>query len=348
MMNSMISKPNRILVTGGAGFLGLHLVPRLLAQGWAVRILDLAPPGAGMDLEAIRADVRMPGALAAALDGVQAVVHAAFASPRLPTAEIRSTNVEGTRRLCEAALARGVERLVVVSSAIVTQPPRPHPFWPESPLGRLETYRVSRIAAEAVAEAAEARGLSVAVARPAALLGPGRVRAFALLLEAVRRGGVVPLLGRGDNRYQLLDIRDLADALCRLAGCRERGVFPLGASPVGMAREDLVRLIRHAGTGARLRPVPGLVARAGLRALELGGAPPPSDWHRSTALGRNVVQDVERAREVLGWHPRDNAEALCQAYDWYAAEGWRGSPSPPPPAAHRALLRLASRLLAWR
>src|ERR671914_2696839 len=105
-------------ITGGAGFLGLHLARRLLADGHEVRSLDLVPldePGLGV--EELRGDVRDEAACRELVDGARILVHAAAALPiRGARDEIVSVNVDGTLTLLSAAAEAGVQRVVPVSS----------------------------------------------------------------------------------------------------------------------------------------------------------------------------------------------------------------------------------------
>jgi nucleoside-diphosphate-sugar epimerase len=336
----------RVLVTGGAGFLGTHLAASLLDAGVGVRVLDVSKPGptAPPELEYVRGDVRDPGILASALEGVTAIVHAAFASPQQPPDVIGAVNVDGTRRLCAAALAGGVRRLVLVSSTIVLKAPKVHPFLTTSPLSRLDLYRASRAAAETLVEEHGRRGGPVAVVRPKTLVGPGGLGAFALAFDSVRAGRRVWILGPGTNRYQLLDVRDLAAGICLLATSEHTGVFAFGASEFGTVREDFQALADHAGTGARLCFVRSGSARLALRGIELSGLAPLAEWHYMSAAGQDSIVDTSRAREELGWRPRrSNARALADAYDWYAESRLRGSaarPAKPIPRGHRLLASL--------
>jgi len=340
-------RPSTVAVTGGSGFLGSHLADRLQAAGVAVRTLDVVPGGPASAGDHRVVDVADEKALAAALVGVDGVVHAAYAPPRLGAARLRAVNVDGTRNLCQSARAVGARRVVVVSSTIVERAPRPHPV-SASPLARLEAYRATRLEAEAIALAAAGPDLDVAVARPRTFLGPGRVGAFALVFDLVRRGAAVPVVGDGGNRYQLLDVRDLADALARLAE-RGSGVYALGATTLGSVADDLTALLEHAATGSRLRPVPRRLVRAGLLVMEKAGLVPLSEWYQEGARGRDSVVDVTRARNDLGWEPtRSSARALIDAYDWYVDEVRRRSAAPtthPVPRSHRAVLGVVERLL---
>lgn len=331
-----------VVVTGGSGFLGRHVCAALVAAGAHVRSIDLAPPGPlPGPVEHVRTDVADGATVARALRGADAVVHAAYAAPRLPEDRLRAVNVEGTRNVCRAAREAGARRLVVVSSTIVERPPSTSGH--RRGLTRLEAYRASRSEAERLALGAAGPDLSVAVVRPKTLVGPGQVGAFALVFEMIRTGAVVPVPGRGSHRYQLLDVRDLCAALVTLCA-RGEGVFRLGAGSCRPVREELVALTRHARTGATLRRVPAAPFRVLVAGMDVLGLPPLSEWYRLAALGQDSRVDTTPAQQQLGWTARSNLEALVAAYDWYAQERLAGGQvrtTHPVPASHRVLQRLA-------
>ena len=303
------------------------------------------PPWVGSaGVRYVRADVCDESAIAGAVGGAEVVLHAAFASPAASRAVIDSVNVQGTDTVRRAALRAGARRMVLVSSTIVSTPGRRHPFLRDSPLARLDAYRRARRTAEANAVSTADR-LPVAVVRPKTFVGPGRVGGFALIMDAVRRGASVPLIDGGRSSYQLLDVRDLAVALVLVTGGDATGVFELGARRFGTMAEDVGTLIAHAGTGARIRPLPRRLARVGLRTIELAGGAPLAEWHQCAARGEASVVATDRAAELLGWQPRwSNAEALIAAYDWYAARAAAGADAPTThavPALHRLVGRLA-------
>ena len=338
--------PTRVLVTGGAGFFGMHLARELIGAGDSVRVRDVAAAPrwvTELGLAYRRGDLRDRALLDDALQGVDALVHAAFAPPQRPPVEVHAVNVEGTRTLLERCAARRVPRAVIISSTIVSRAPRIHPLWRGAPLSRLDAYRASRVAAERVAEECSP-DVSVCVVRPKTFLGPERVGAFAIVFERIRRGLAVPVLGAGTNRYQLLDVRDGADAVRRLAHHTGGGCYELGARHYASIAEDLQALIDHARTGARLHFMSPSLARVLLRGLELAGLPPLSEWHQVTARGGDSAVDTSRAERELGWQARrSNRQSLCDAYDWYrdrvASQG-SAETTHPVPVAHRMLQRL--------
>jgi len=312
-----------VLITGGAGFLGTHLSESFALAELRVRLFDrVAPPdwAHARGLEYVQGDICDTAAIAGALEGADSVVHCAFASPQQTTQRIHAVNVEATRQLCAAALERGASRFILISSTIATKPPRKHPLLNDAPFSRLDAYRRSRAEAEQVVSDFIPHGLSAAIVRPKTFIGSGRVGAFAIIFDWIRQGAAVPVLGRGENRYQLLHIEDMARGICQLEASRAQGVFFFGAREFRTVREDLQTLLEYAGTGARLRCIPAELARFGMRSMEWAGLAPLSEWHQMSAQGHDSVVSIFRAQRELGWEPIwSNAEALKSAYDWYLA-----------------------------
>jgi nucleoside-diphosphate-sugar epimerase len=314
----------RWAITGGAGFLGLHLARRLLADGHEVRTLDVAPlDDAELErgVEELRGDVRDLSAVASLVRGADVLVHAAAALPIQASREsIRSVNVGGTGVAFAAAADAGVGRAILISSTAVYGVPKHHPIAEDAPLVGVGHDGESKIDAEEVARDAGRRGLDVVIVRPKTFIGPERLGVFEILFDWIREGRGIPILGDGSNRYQLLAVEDLVDATVAAA---ERDVagetFNVGATQFGTVRSDLEGLIAHAGSGSRLRPVPARPAELALRALELARLSPLAEWHYRTAH-RDSYVDVSKAQRLLGFAPRlSNEQALVETYDWYLA-----------------------------
>jgi nucleoside-diphosphate-sugar epimerase len=305
-------------ITGGAGFLGLHLARRLLADGHEVRTLDTAPlDDAELELsvEELRGDVRDADVVRRACEGADVVVHAAAALPiQASRASIRSVNVDGTANVLEAATGR----VVFISSTAVYGVPEKHPIEEDDPLVGVGSYGESKIDAERLCRVAAAETVIV---RPKTFIGPERLGVFEILFDWIREGRRIYTLGKGHNRYQLLAVEDLVDAVVRAATVPEAAndVFHVGAKKFGTVKQDLQALIDHAGSASRLTPIPVKPAEVILRALELARVSPLAEWHYKTAH-RDSFVDVAKAERILGWEPRlSNEQALIETYDWYLA-----------------------------
>jgi nucleoside-diphosphate-sugar epimerase len=313
-----------VAISGGAGFLGLHLARRLLAEGHRVRTLDLTSldePELDGRVDELRGDVRVAADARRLVDGADVLVHAAAALPiQVSRTAIRSVNVEGAAVTFAAAREAGVRRVVLVSSTAVYGVPERHPIHEDDPLVGVGHYGESKIEAERLCVAFARRGLETVIVRPKTFVGPERLGVFEILFDWIREGRRIPILGDGANRYQLLAVEDLVDAVVRCLDAPVAGeALNVGADRFGTVRDDLQALIEHAGSSSRLRPVPAHPAEVALRALELARLSPLAEWHYRTAHKDSFVS-IDKARRLLGWEPRlSNAETLCATYDWYLA-----------------------------
>jgi len=210
------SMSKTFLVTGGAGFLGINLVRYLLVKAQRVVSLDVAPFDY-LDVRdrvvAIQGDVRRSEDIRRALRDVDVVVHAAAALPLYDPADIYSTNIDGTRTVTEESLRAGIERVIHISSTAVYGIPNHHPIKENDELAGVGPYGEAKVKAEEICEQYRSRGLCLPMLRPKSFLGPERLGVFALLYEWARDGHNFPILGKGNNPYQYLDVEDLCDAI---------------------------------------------------------------------------------------------------------------------------------------
>ena len=313
-------------ISGGAGFLGLHLSRRLLADGHDVRTLDVVPlDDAELErsVDERRGDIRDRESVRKLVDGADVVVHAAAALPIQASREsIRSVNVGGTENVLRAGDDAGVRRVVFISSTAVYGVPEKHPIEEDDPLVGVGWYGESKIDAEGLCRVA---AVETTIVRPKTFIGPERLGVLEILFDWIREGRRIYTLGKGNNRYQLLAVEDLVDAIVRAGNEPKaaRETFNVGATEFGTVRSDLQALIDHAGSSSRLQPVPVKPAEIALRGLELLRVSPLAEWHYKTAHKDSFV-DVTKAQRLLGWQPRlSNRDALIETYDWYLANRGR-------------------------
>lgn len=308
------------LVTGAAGFLGQALVGDLLARGEPVRAFDLHRIDADESaLEWMIGDVRDAEAVHRACAGVDVVYHLAALIPqrKADAATMRAVNVGGTRNVLEGALAQGVQRVVYLSSAEVYGIPDQVPCAENAPLNPLGEYGRNKVAAEALCRQAVERGLETTCLRPPTIVGPGLAEPFLVgLIEAIRRGRPVTLLGRGENRFHLVHIEDVVSAYL-LAAEHPAAVgeaFNLASKDVPAVREMVETVIARAGSASRVQPVPVWAARLAVLLLHPLGKSPLEPEHLPIAVA-DYLFDTRKAQQVLGWSPRwSNVDAIWAAY----------------------------------
>lgn len=322
----LLPSPSVVLVTGGSGFLGINLIRHLLAHGTReVRSLDLEPfnypEATDPRIQAVVGDVRDREAVRALLKGCDAVVHCAAALPLCSEEEIRSTDVDGARIVAEESVAAGVTRFVYISSTAVYGIPDHHPIVEGDRLIGVGPYGESKIIAEGIVRALDSDRFPVTILRPKSFVGPERLGVFALLYDWAYTGHHFPILGFGGNRYQLLDVEDLCDAI-RLALTHSdlsavRDTYNVGAREFATMREDWQAVLTAAGHGKRIIGSPAKLIIPVLRLLELCRLSPLYRWVYETAPQDSFVS-VERLCTQLGWQPKySNQQALLRNYAWY-------------------------------
>jgi nucleoside-diphosphate-sugar epimerase len=323
-----------VLVTGGHGFVGSNVVARLLARGDRVRCLvrgGASPEAlAGLDVEVVRGDVTRPETLPAALAGVEEVHHLAARVTALSEAEMRETNVGGTRHLAEAALAAGtVRRFVLCSSQAVTGPSGLGPALTEAAPPRPGTwYGRSKADAERALQEVGERGLPYTVARPSSVYGP-RDRGLLPVFRTVARG-VLPMLGQQPKLYSWAYGEDVGEAMVALARSeRAEGGTYFVAHPEPATMEEFLTVVARAlgRRGVRVR-----VPDALLRSLAYGADLVAQATGRPGMLTRDKVNDlvprgwvcrVDALERDTGFRARTPLEAgVAATVAWYRAQGW--------------------------
>ena len=307
-----------VLVTGASGFVGRALCVALSASGRQVRRALRQPDSVPGDAVAV-GDIGPDTDWSAALDGADCVVHLAArthvlreTAPDAPAAYQR-TNVAGTERLARAAAARGVRRLVFLSSVKVNgERTGERPFREEDVPRPEDPYGVSKAEAErALAGIAAETGLPVTVLRPPLVYGTGVKGHFLRLLRLVAHRVPLPL-DAIDNRRSFIYLGNLVDAIVQaLDAPRAAGRTYLVADGEDLSTPGLVRALASAlGVKPRLLPFPlaplKLVATLAGRGAEFA------------RLAGSLQVDSSRIRRELDWRPRYTpAQGLAETARWY-------------------------------
>ena len=316
-----------ILFTGASGFLGRHTVPALLAAGHTVRALSRRPEGVTLDgAEVVAGDVLDPGTLAPALEGVDAVIHAAgLVSHSIDDADaMLRLHLTGTENVLDAAKAAGVRRVVYLSTSgtvavtddmdAVLDERAPSPLrlvkaWP---------YYRSKLFAEQAALARDAKGFAVVSLNPSLLLGPGD-DAEGQSTAPIRRflDGEVPASPPGTLSF--VDVRDVAAAIVSaLTAGRGGRRYLLGGANMPF-RELYARLARIADKPVPLANMPALTRRLlpwmpGFDQLSRLAGAELSKEELELAC-HNWSLDSQRAQDELGWTARDPLRTLEDTVD---------------------------------
>lgn len=310
-----------VLVTGGAGFLGLHLTEQLAARGDRVRVLSRRPHSRlaelGVDWQA--GDVRDSAAVQRACRGIETVFHAA-AIPGIwgPWKAFYETNTLGTLNLLEACRIERVPRFVYTSSPSVIYDGADHCGVDESrpyPRRYLCAYPHTKALAERAVLAANGQGgLSTVALRPHLIWGPRDTQLIPRLIRRARSGGL-RRVGNGTNRISMMYVENAAaahlqaaDALTPASPVAGRAYFINELEPVNLwdwIDEILSRAglppVRKGISAASAYAI-GAACEAVYRLLGLGSEPPMTRFLAKQLSGSHYY-DVGRAQRDFGFHP---------------------------------------------
>ena len=325
------------LITGGGGFIGTHLVDRLLAAGDRVRVVE-RPGGVHSHLpleqiELIEADIRDAAAMQAAASGCDLVLHLA-ANPNLwakDDREFEQVNHQGTRNVLDAARTGGAFRTIYVSTESILAPPGSDRIIDEDTVTTIDDMigpycRSKWLAEQAAFEAAE-RGEPVVTVRPSVPIGPGdhRMGPFSRMICDLGHGRIKGYL-EGD--INIIDVRDVADGIMAAIEHGQPG------RPELLVNENwtILELFRHLSPPLGVRPprvrIPWLAA-LGFAHLEewactrLLRSRQPMATVTGVKLTRRPFRfDGSRSARRLGLATmRDCRATLAESLDWYRAKG---------------------------
>ena len=311
------------LVTGVSGFLGYHLCRDLITRGKVVRGIDIEAfnyPDISDKVTFFKGDIRDSSLLKEAMRGIDIVIHSAAALPLWPEKEILSVNVDGTKNILQTAYDLGVGKVIFISSTAVYGIPKEHFVDENYPLKGVGRYGETKIAAERICLEFRERGLCVPIVRPKTFAGPMRLGVFQILCDWVKDGKNIPIIGSGNNKYQLLHIDDLVKAIYSIAispDNKANDTYNVGATKFETMKADLQALLDYAGFSKRVIPVPSWMVIPALQVLEYLHLSPLYEWVYETA-GKDHYVSVDKIRRELGWNPKKStADVWIDTYKWY-------------------------------
>ncbi len=315
-------RKTKVFITGGTGFLGVHLARRFLKARWEVTLYDIADLDA-QDLigkvKFIKGDVTNKTTLLKAMRDHDYVVHTAAALPiQVEKDIIFHINIDGTENTLSSALKNKIKRLVFISSTSVYGVPKYLPETENSPLDPIGWYGISKIEGERLCKEYMQKGLQVNIIRPKTFLGIERLGVFSLWFEAIYNSRRLYILGKGNNKYQLLAVTDVVEAIYKaLISKAHNEIFNVGAKQYGTWKSDLGYVIKQSKSHAKITGLPVLTSQFILSILEGLNLSPIAAWHYKT-MPVNSYVSISKAEKLLNWHPKkSNKELFLESYNWY-------------------------------
>lgn len=298
-------------------------------------MLDNQPGLFADELEALGAEITIGSITDAQLvdrltEGADYVQHlaAAFRRINVPKQVYWDVNVEGTRRVLQAACRHGVKRVVYCSTQGVHGHVDEPPGDESTPIEPEDYYQYTKWEGERVCREFVAQGMDIAIVRPTAIYGPGDPGRFLLLFKMSRNGRFV-MFGDGETTYHPVYIDNLVDMfLLAATHPAAAGQTYLGADKHYYTLNDLVKAVGRAmGKDIKIvhlpfRPLWLAAVLTEVVCWPLRMKPPlfrrRVDWFRQVRAFR-----IDKAREELGYEPRVGIdEGLERTYEWYVREGY--------------------------
>lgn len=323
------------LVTGGGGRLGNVLVRQLVENGQQVRVLEpgaLPESLAGLDIDFMSGSVLDAADVGRAMDGVGVVYHLAAKIDLNPTKDpmMYTLNVEGTRKVVDACLVRGLRLVHTSSHHALEREPLDQPLTEDKPLAlaeKCEYHRSKAIGETIVLDACE-RGLDAVIVNPGSMIGPHDYEPSmigAVLIDVYF--GRVPVLLEMLSDY--VDVRDVANGMIAAAEKGRRGERYFLTGDVIPVMEMVSLYGELTGAKVPTRALPLWVGWALLPFALAGSAvtkkPPFITADMLRASVSNAVVSHDKARRELGYSIRPLRESLTDAVAWYRERGLLGS-----------------------
>ncbi len=328
----------KVLVTGGAGLTGMHLVARFLKRGSEVRILDLKEAlnpekmayFTSLGVEVVSGDVRNKDVVVDAVKDIQQVYHLATAFRKTTASKEHYWAVEvgGTKNLLDASIQENVDRFIHCSTTGVyghiTKPPADESY----PYAPYDVYQKAKCEGEKlVLKYIDEKGMPAVIVRPSAIYGPGDNRLLRLF-KSIYDGKFV-MIGTGEGCYHLVYVDDLIDAF-ELVGEKKEVVgedYIIGGDEIP-TRNEIVEVIAKALDV----PIPDkrfpfvwpvmLASWICEQVYKPFGKEPPIFPRRVNWFIKNRAFDISKAKRELGYEPKfDLKTGIKKTADWYIKEG---------------------------
>ena len=328
----------KILVTGGTGFTGSHLVKHVLREGHATVVLDnqegiMLEELKELGAEIIIGSVTDPETLRKAVAGCGAVYHlaAAFRKINVPKSEYDDTNINAMSSLLEICRDAGVKKVVYCSTqgvhgnieSLSRKPPVPGNE--DSPIKPEDYYQFTKYEGEKVARKFMEQGMDITILRPTALYGPGDPGRFLMLYKQIKKGWF-PFFGNGSAFYHPVFVENFCDAftLALNTPASKGRTYIIADGEYFTIKEIVTKIATIMGVKCRFIRLPfypmywlSFIIAGIWKLLPNAGDPPlfprRVDWYR-----QNRGFDITRARTELNYTPAINLdEGLRNAYEWY-------------------------------
>lgn len=313
----------KFLVTGGAGFFGIHMCRYIANSGHKVISFDREnfPISEIIDgIEHVNGDICDLNYFENCLAGIDYVIHAAAELSLADPQKISYTNGELTIKILELCRKHNIKKFIYISSCAVYGSPKEHPIYEDYKLEPMGVYGNAKFISENYIN--NYYTLSTVIIRPKSFIGIGRLGIFQLFFEWIEEGRKIPIFGNGYNLFQLLEVTDLVDACYKSCfTTHHKRIYNVGATEFGTVNNDLSLFIKKINSKSKLIHIPAKPLKLILSFLSFLKLSPIYKWVYDTADKDSYVSS-ELITKELNWQPKfSNVDALVNTYNWYIQEG---------------------------
>ncbi len=321
----------KAFVTGGTGFIGSHLVDRLIQRG-DVEVSCLVRGNEkwlkGKSFTKVQGDLLDLDILKRALKGVDVVFHNA-ALVKAPTwQQFEVANVDAAENLVRLAQKAGVKKVVILSSQAAAGPSSGTPIDETAPLRPVSKYGESKKLMEERVQLLTRDGYPVTIVRPPAVYGPREENIYSFFKSAAK--GICPIIGNGKTpRVSMVHVQDLVDGILLAAQYPHEGIETFFISSEQTYNWNQIKEATSFALGRRLLPVyvsPKIVQKVGAISESVGsffGSYPILNREKAKELSLEWTCSVEKANKLLGYRQQVSLEqGILDTVRWYQKHHW--------------------------
>lgn len=321
----------KAFVTGGTGFIGSHLVDRLLQQG-DVEVSCLVRGNekwlSGKNYKRVTGDLLDIEILKKAIQDVDIVFHNA-ALVKAPTwAQFETANVDSAEHIVRLAQKVGVGKVVILSSQAAAGPSNGTPLSEDAPMKPVSMYGESKKLMEERVKKSLNSDMPVTIIRPPAVFGPREENIYSFFKSAAK--GICPIIGNGKTpRVSMIHVHDLVSGMLQAASYPHEGIEKFFISSEETYSWNQIKEATSLALGRRLLPIyvkPSIVKKVGSISESIGalfGTYPILNKEKALELSLEWTCSVEKAKKVLGFRQALNLEqGILDTIRWYKHHHW--------------------------
>ena len=292
----------KALITGGSGFFGEVLIRELLSKKIECISFDkneMSDSNIKGKIISYKGDIRNTEDIEKCFQNIDLVFHCVAQVPLAKKKrEFKEVNINGTKNILDLSLKYNVKKFIFLSSSAIYGIPSSNPVTRTTSPNPLESYGKTKLIAENLCNDFVKKNLNVSIIRPRTIMGHGRLGIFTILFDWIIKGNNIPVFDGGNNIYQFIHAKDLANA-CYLASIKnEPDLFNIGADKFSTMKNVLENLCKYANTKSKVKSLPSKYFKILMKISSLLNLSPLGDYH-SIMYGKTIYFDTTSPRGFM-------------------------------------------------